>query len=386
MEILKEDTKSLCPNCYQVVPARVYVEDGQVLMIKNCPLHGEFKTLIEKDAWVYKKLMDKDPSCQRRPYENIMIDATYSCNLDCQICYLPDRIKPEPSLEDIKKAIFGFGGRYVWLSGGEPTLRKDLSEIIKLVCQKEKSPVLLTNGLKLAERDYVRELRKSGLRFVLFSFNGFDDEAYKKINGRRMLKIKLNALKNLMKEKMDIILSFMIVKGVNEKELKKTYLYYLRNFRFFNGLKIRTAVRSGKYDINLQQFYLSDIISMLSKMIGASKEELVEHFLRFSNGHHQPCQLTIKLLLLVLSGSKINKIKKVFMLLSNIGLKNILYILIKKLKGEKPLSRLYISIRVWPDKYGIDLNEMKRCRSCYSVSKTEEAVPFCYGVITNSIQ
>jgi uncharacterized radical SAM superfamily Fe-S cluster-containing enzyme len=385
-DILEKQTESLCPQCARIIPAFLFEEHGKVFMSKNCPAHGAFKVLMEKDARVYKKLMNKDCSSRVEPFENIMLDVTYSCNLDCNVCYLPNRNGDDLRLDVIKGVISGFEGKNVWLSGGEPTLRKELPEILRFIRQKDKSAVLLTNGLRLADGDYVRELKSSGLKHVLFSFNGFDDAAYEKINGRRLLSIKLKALKNLVKEKMNIILSLMIVKGVNEKELRKTYRYYLRNFRFFAGLKLRTAVLSGRCDMDLEQLYLSDMIVMLSRIIGVTREELVDHFLSFSGGCHQPCRLTVRLLPLLFGGlknSNIKKIRNILVFFYYIGLRNIFYILMKKLKGEKLPYRFNISIRVWPDRHRIDLDEIKRCRSCYFQDEASQETSFCYGLITN---
>jgi len=60
MFILKEQTKSLCPTCFQEILAQVYEEGGKVYMKKNCPQHGDFVFVIEKDAYLYKKLMNND--------------------------------------------------------------------------------------------------------------------------------------------------------------------------------------------------------------------------------------------------------------------------------------------------------------------------------------
>lgn len=393
-QVLKEKTKSLCPVCYQEIPAQVYEEDGKVYMSKLCQQHGDFKFLVERESWIYKKLMNKDHLQQRNQFDNLMIAVTYSCNLDCPICYLPDRDKPAPSLEYIKEVVSNFPGRKIRLSGGEPTLREDLPQIIRFISQEGKCPVIITNGLKLADRNYVKELKKAGLKHVHFSLNGFNDKVYKKINSRSLLKIKLKALNNLKKENMSVAISVMLVKGVNERELKKIYRFCLENSRFINFLRIRAAVPLGRDGIIQEQIYLSDIINMMSKIMGIPKEDLVEHSLSFANGCHLTCSLNIRLLPLFLRGLKVKergnnlltRIKIVLRLLPKVGLGTLLDWLISKLKGKDLLSDFHIFMRVWPDKYRIDLDEIKRCPSSHLVGETGEIVPFCYGLTVHNMK
>ncbi len=57
--ILKEKTKSLCPICFEEIDGEVVELDGRVYLKKNCAVHGKFDVLIEKDASLYKALMNE---------------------------------------------------------------------------------------------------------------------------------------------------------------------------------------------------------------------------------------------------------------------------------------------------------------------------------------
>ncbi|MEA3324965.1 MAG: hypothetical protein U9Q37_07490 [Euryarchaeota archaeon] len=48
-------TKSLCPECKQVIDATIYEENGQVLLKKTCAEHGTFNDVQWSDAALYKK-------------------------------------------------------------------------------------------------------------------------------------------------------------------------------------------------------------------------------------------------------------------------------------------------------------------------------------------
>jgi uncharacterized radical SAM superfamily Fe-S cluster-containing enzyme len=394
MNILKEHTRSICPECYEEISACVYEEDGRVFMNKNCPYHGKFTFLIEKDAWVYKKLMNKEPRPQKRCFENIMISVTHRCNLNCPICYMPNKDTPDMQLEEIKKVISNFSGEVIRLSGGEPTEREDLRELIRFTRQNNKLPALITNGLKLADRDYVKQLKLAGLKGVHLSINSFDDGAYKGINARRLLKVKLKALNNLRKEKIDVTLGFMLAKGVNEKQLRKIYRLYLKNIRYVYFLTIRTEVFVGRSRPNHEQIYLSELIALLAGIIGVSKEDIVEHSLEYSHyfgQEHAPCHINISLIPLLLrrlelkeTGNPLSKKLMILMkLIPAIGIRNTFNIFIRKYT-KKPELSIRINIRVWHDKYRIDLDEITRCPSSHYVSETDDIVPLCYGYTMNT--
>jgi uncharacterized radical SAM superfamily Fe-S cluster-containing enzyme len=44
LEVLKK-TRSICPECFNVIDATIYEDDGQVLMRKECLEHGVFEDI-----------------------------------------------------------------------------------------------------------------------------------------------------------------------------------------------------------------------------------------------------------------------------------------------------------------------------------------------------
>ena len=51
---------------------------------------------------------------------------------------------------------------------------------------------MLTNGLKLAQEDYVKGLKKSGMTWIGLSMNGgLDDEVYKRFDNGKYAKLKM---------------------------------------------------------------------------------------------------------------------------------------------------------------------------------------------------
>lgn len=100
-------------------------------------------------------------------YSNTPIDlmVTGRCDEACLFCYGADKKSLELPLGDLKSIIdvlYNTGFREFNIGGGEPTVRKDLVDILSYIKQKEGSLVYLsTNAMKLS--------RDENLRRALFS-------------------------------------------------------------------------------------------------------------------------------------------------------------------------------------------------------------------------
>ena len=71
-------------------------------------------------------------------------------------------------------------------------MRDDLAEIISKVKSLGHRPSLTTNGLKLAYEPYVVKLKEAGLRLLLHSMNGADDdEAYQVLDNGKWATVKV---------------------------------------------------------------------------------------------------------------------------------------------------------------------------------------------------
>jgi len=149
-------TESLCPVCYSKIPAVVHIEKN-VMITKQCPIHGMFESIVERDPQWFKSAQGQGI------YDGYLIDVTSKCNIKCKYCY-HDNNGSERSVDDIiqeagaNKHLAPF-----ILTGGEPTTHKDLPEIIRRL-SKLGEVNLLTNGIKLCDETYLNELLDAGLR------------------------------------------------------------------------------------------------------------------------------------------------------------------------------------------------------------------------------
>src|SRR5690606_7049585 len=128
---------------------------------------------------------------------DLTVISTYRCNSRCQMCYIwqnPTVQKEEVSVETLAKLPSGFDNLNI--SGGEPTLRRDLAEIVDVLYPKARVTEISSNGLHperlvpIVERYPNIKVRFSleGLEATNNAIRGEKDGFQTKLRGMRMLK------------------------------------------------------------------------------------------------------------------------------------------------------------------------------------------------------
>lgn len=121
-----------------------------------------------------------------REATDLRISLTQRCNLRCVFCHMEGQPWAEAELapEEIERVVRA-GARAgidrVKLTGGEPTLRTDLEEIVRRIAPHVDEVSMTTNGL-LLER-LARPLRAAGLARVNVSLPSLDRETYRSLTG-----------------------------------------------------------------------------------------------------------------------------------------------------------------------------------------------------------
>lgn len=257
-EVLKEESKSICPECHDIIDCQIFFRDDKVYMRKSCSEHGSFETLIYSDAgdYVAAEKMNK-PGAKPLHYQRAVVDGcpddcglcpdhkqhtcigvieiTDKCNLNCPVCFAQTDSSFSLPLENVKEMIDLYvkcegKPEVLQISGGEPTIHPDIFEILEYVGEKGIGyPLLNTNGIKLADRDFARKISETmestldyqGVPIIYLQFDGFSDDIYETLRGRPLLDKKMKAIENCREFGMNITLVPTIVKGVNEHEIGK---------------------------------------------------------------------------------------------------------------------------------------------------------------------
>ena len=168
----------------------------------------------------------KDSFGRKFPYIRLSISDV--CNFKCGYC-LPDGYKIDKSdnrtfinTEEIKRlarALSELGVSKIRLTGGEPTIRKDFFEIIKIIKENSgiKKTVITTNGYKLDK--IANDIKNSGLDGINISIDSLDPKTFKKITGHDRLEEILRGIKNLQKLNFkNIKINAVLLKGINDSE------------------------------------------------------------------------------------------------------------------------------------------------------------------------
>lgn len=238
-----------CNNCKKIVPVVHRKETGKEYLDKLCPDCGTTSTLISNDSqqyrWKRNLMADRQYEgcsmkcleCTHKPPTVVLIETTNRCNMKCPICItnVPSMgFQFEPYMEyfdRIFRHYSAFSPRPpIHLFGGEPTMREDLFEIIKLAKFYGLEVRINTNGLKLADKAYAERLVETGV-IVHLSFDGLNKEMYKKLrNNVESADLKLKALENLAEikksgKKVKVVLMTVIDKEFNGKDIISFFDY-----------------------------------------------------------------------------------------------------------------------------------------------------------------
>jgi len=226
---------------------------------------------------------------EENTFSNIVIDLTHRCNMECANCYIPNRDIPDLDKTKLYDFLSKLPNRtYVRLIGAEPTMRDDLPEIISMVKKLGHRPSLTTNGLKLARPEYVKKLKDAGLRLLLHSMNGADNnDVYIKLDNGKWATAKVRALDNIFAERLPINTGTIIAKGINEFTMRRQIELFAElakknniNFdttppynRITPVLRMKSVGSIGRY-MKECSYTIDELMDLAQDTLGVSKDQM----------------------------------------------------------------------------------------------------------------
>jgi hypothetical protein len=270
-------TGSVCPHCLRRLPAVRVAYGDDVYLRKTCPEHGEFRTVIWRglpafESWV----KPKTPSYPDNPFTTVdrgcpfdcglcpdhrqhpccvLLEVTQRCGMGCPVCFADagPRRDGDPDLAEIERwyrRLLEAGGPFnVQLSGGEPTLRDDLPEIIR--CGRSLGFTffqLNTNGHRIAtDPQYLARLRDAGLSTVFLQFDGLDDAVHVALRGHALADRKRAAIEACQQHRVGVVLVPTLVPGVNTDQTGAIIDFALTYSPTVRGVHFQPISYFGRY-------------------------------------------------------------------------------------------------------------------------------------------
>lgn len=276
VEKLVTRTRSICPECYQVLPADVLEIDGKIYIKKTCPKHGEFDELYFGDAEIYYRFAswlkdgkgtgnpDVETARSVCPYNcglcsshlshtglaNLVI--TNRCDLHCWYCFFYAEKAGyiyEPTLDQIREMALNLRaerpvpGNSIQITGGEPTLRDDLPEIIRILKEVGVDHIQLnTNGIRLSrDFEYFKKIKEAGVSNLYMSFDGVTPRT----NPKNHWEVP-GVLENARKLGVGIVLVPTVIKSVNDHELGDIIRFGFKNIDVVRAVNFQPVSLTGR--------------------------------------------------------------------------------------------------------------------------------------------
>ncbi|MGA9398721.1 MAG: PqqD family peptide modification chaperone [Anaerolineaceae bacterium] len=155
--------------------------------------------------------------------------VTYRCNNDCSHCYnARERDHPELDTESWIQTLdrlWALGIPHVVFTGGEPTLREDLPELIAHAEQNGQITGINTNGRRLADDRYLETLIKAGLDHVQITLESHDPEIHDRmVKSNGAWQQTTRGLKNALSSKLYVMTNTTLLQD-NSPRLSDTLEY-----------------------------------------------------------------------------------------------------------------------------------------------------------------
>lgn len=276
--VILSTTESVCPVCLTRLPAERVLMGEDVYLRKTCPQHGPFQTILWRGQpaysdWVHPKI----PSYLAHPISQInlgcpfdcglcpdhrqqtctaLLEVTQRCDLRCPFCFADAGLNssPDPDLATIegwyrRLLEAGSGSANIQLSGGEPTLRDDLPDIVTLGKSMGFQFIQVnTNGLRLGrEADYVKRLKQAGLASVFMQFDATCDDMLMTMRGVKQLERKRAAIDHCAENELGVILVPTLVPKVNTGKIGEIVEFALAHFPTVRGVHFQPVSYFGRY-------------------------------------------------------------------------------------------------------------------------------------------
>jgi hypothetical protein len=263
-----------------ILDAEVFERNDQVFMSKICPTHGECEELYFGSYDMYKKfstywvdgkgahapnvVMQDKCSCPNNcglctnhlshsGLANIIV--TNRCDLTCWYCFfyvkkgLEGAYMYEPTQDQVRammktlRAERPIPGNSMQITGGEPMLREDITDLIKIMKEEHVDHIQMnTNGIRHAmDPEAGRDVRMAGCNNLYLSFDGVTART----NPKNHWEIP-HALDTCRKTGTTVVFVPTVIKSINDHELGGIIRYGQKNMDVVHAVNFQPVSLTGR--------------------------------------------------------------------------------------------------------------------------------------------
>jgi uncharacterized radical SAM superfamily Fe-S cluster-containing enzyme len=302
-------TQSICPECNRILPAIVFEREGKVFMTKTCPEHGECEELYFGSYEMYNRFSRYWTDGKGAKAPNVPLDVcscpancglcsnhlshtglsniivTNRCDLTCWYCFfyvkkgLEGAYVYEPTLDQVRemartlKGERPVPGNSVQITGGEPTIREDLPEIIKIMKEEGVDHIQLnTNGINLALNPALaKRLKDAGVSNLYMSFDGVTPKTNPKNHWEAPF-----AIEACRRAGVGVVLVPTVIKSINDHELGQIIKFGQKNMDVVHAVNFQPVSLTGRMTKKEREKYRITIPDCIERIEEQSNGEITK--------------------------------------------------------------------------------------------------------------
>ncbi|EMF7363861.1 GTP 3',8-cyclase MoaA [Vibrio vulnificus] len=201
-----------------------------------------------------------------RKFYYLRLSVTDVCNFKCTYC-LPDGYQPSGqknssflNLAEIRRVVKAFadcGTSKVRITGGEPSLRKDFTDIIHTVASTQgiKRVATTTNGYRMEK--HIGEWKEAGLNQVNVSVDSLDPRMFHQITGENKFHQVMSGIDRAFEVGFEQVkVNVVLMKDLNHNELP-AFLHWIKHRPI--QLRFIELMQTGEMDTLFQQHHVSGV-------------------------------------------------------------------------------------------------------------------------------
>src|SRR5712664_4004751 len=290
-------TDSLCPNCViearesilsgkqdvsmlinekvGEIKAQIIERDGEIWMVKDCPIHGHFEDMMAIDSKFLTHIEAMFPGRDIPAHNDeklhnhgsstikygrgavLTVDLTNRCNMMCDPCFMDANqvgFVHELTWAEIKQMLDNAitikprRQMSVQFSGGEPTLSPYFLDAVRYARKVGYNSVqAATNGIEFAKSfEFAEQAAEAGMRYAYLQFDGIGNAANAHRKVGNLFDVKLKAIENMHKAGIEIVPVVTIVNGINNEQVGRIIKFALDNPKKIGFLSFQPVSFTGR--------------------------------------------------------------------------------------------------------------------------------------------